>query len=210
MLGIFRTSLNFLCTFSPKLRDPLKYGSIRMMQVENQTPYCVRAALKAKAISCINIVLMIMCELNKWISIFQKGLACWRTTIPPKTDKSGNSCSSASLPRYQRKAVPVRAGKREYFFVLQPVFAEVFQSPVRGIFSVLFLDSINLFFHYKCPTFMKKRYCSVHILTTLPVSLIQANVFSERVTIVTLISTGDSKNNILRFQLYWQSSTSVP
>lgn len=65
MLGIFRTSLNFLCTFSPKLRDPLKYGSITMMQVENQTPYCVRAALKAKAISCINIVLMIMCELNK-------------------------------------------------------------------------------------------------------------------------------------------------
>lgn len=52
--------------------------------------------------------------------------------------------------------MPVRADKREYFFVLQPVFAEVYQSPVRGTFSVLFLDSVNLFFCYKCPTFMKK------------------------------------------------------
>lgn len=76
--------------------------------------------------------------------------------IPPKSYKSGNSCSSASLPRYQRKTMSVGAGEREYFFVLQPVFAEVYCSPVWGNFSVLFLDSLNLFCCYKSPTFMKK------------------------------------------------------
>lgn len=129
--------------------------------------------------------------------------------IPPKSYKSENSCSSTSLPKYHRETMSVWAGKREYFFLLWPVFAEEYWSPVRGTFSVLFLDSISLFFCYKSNRH-EKDTAWYHTATILPVSLIQANVFSERVTIVTLISTGDSKNKLLRFQFYWQSGTSLP
>jgi len=56
----------------------------------------------------------------------------------------------------------VGAGEREYFFLLQPVFAEAYWSPVWGNFSVLFLDSINLFCCCKSPTFMKKLLLSTY------------------------------------------------
>ena len=56
----------------------------------------------------------------------------------------------------------VGAGKREYFFVLQPVFAEAYCSPVWGNSSVLLLDSINLFCCYKSPAFMKKILLSTY------------------------------------------------
>lgn len=97
-----------------------------------------------------------------WVSVFWKGLACWRTMIPPKSCKSGSSRSSASLPRYQRKTMSVGAREGDCFFVLQPVFAEVYWSPVQENFSVLLLHSNNLFCCYNSPTFIKEILLSTY------------------------------------------------
>lgn len=55
-------------------------------------------------------------------------------------------------------------GAREggYFFVLQPVFAEVYWSPAQGNFSVLLLCSNNLFCCYNSPTFIKEILLSIY------------------------------------------------
>lgn len=56
----------------------------------------------------------------------------------------------------------VRAREGDYFFVLQPVFAEVYWSPVQGNFSVLLLHSNNLFCCYNSPTFIKEILLSIY------------------------------------------------
>lgn len=48
----------------------------------------------------------------------------------------------------------VGAREGHYFFVLQPVFAEVYWSPVQGNLSILLLPSNNLFCCYNSPTFI--------------------------------------------------------
>lgn len=67
----------------------------------------------------------------------------------------------------------VEAGEKEYFFVLQPVFAEVYWSQEWGNCAGLFLDSINLFCCYRSPKFLKKIWLRAYSNNST-VSLIQA------------------------------------
>lgn len=48
MLGIFKSSLNFLCLFSLKLIDPLKYGNIRIIQVEKSNSLLCKSSTESK------------------------------------------------------------------------------------------------------------------------------------------------------------------